>query len=96
MSDLLRNAIVQTYRTKGIVAMETVNISELRANLLNYLKKASEGQEIRVTSHGEILATIVPPADKFKRARSKLSDLAKTAVIHDVVTPTAEQWDAIS
>jgi prevent-host-death family protein len=76
--------------------METVNISDLRANLLNYLKKASEGQEILVTSHGEVLATIVPPVDKFKRARIKLNELAKTAVIHDVVSPTGEQWDALS
>ena len=31
-------------------AMESVNISELRANLLSYLKKASDGSEIAVTS----------------------------------------------
>lgn len=76
--------------------METVNISELRANLLAYLKKASEGHEILVTSHGEILATLTPPMDKFKRARNRLNELAKTAVIHDVVSPTGEQWDALS
>ena len=79
-----------------MMAMETVNISELRANLLSYLKKASEGHEIRVTSHGEVLATIVPPMDKFKHARSKLDKLAKTAVIHDVVNPTSEPWDVLS
>lgn len=76
--------------------METVNISDLRANLLSYLKKASEGHEIIVTSQGEVLATIVPPVGKFKRAKNKLNELAKTAVVHDVVTPTGEQWDALS
>ena len=76
--------------------METVNISDLRANLLNYLKKASEGHEIVVTSHGEVLATIVPPADRFKATRGKLKQLAKTAVLHDVISPTGDQWDVLT
>jgi len=76
--------------------MEKVNISELRANLLNYLKKASEGHEIVVTSHGEVLATIVPPIDRYKSAKAKLKELAKTAVLHDVVSPSGEQWDVLS
>jgi prevent-host-death family protein len=75
--------------------METVNISDLRANLLSYLKKASEGSEIAVTSHGEVLATIVPPTDRFKTSRDKLKQLAKTAVLHDVISPTGERWDAL-
>lgn len=76
--------------------METVNISELRANLLNYLKKAGEGQEILVTSHGEVLATIVAPNNRVKRARSRLDELARTAVIHDVISPTDEPWDVLA
>lgn len=76
--------------------MEKVNISDLRANLLNYLKKASEGHEIVVTSHGTVLATIVPPIDRYKSAKAKLKALAKTAALQDVVSPTGEQWDALS
>ena len=76
--------------------METVNISELRANLLNYLKKAKQGDEIIITSHGEILATIVPPIDKNQQAKTKLKLLAETAVIGDIVTPTEDTWDALS
>ena len=75
--------------------METVNISELRANLLNYLKKAKEGHEIIVTSHGETLATIVPPTDQNKLAKTKLKQLAKTAVINDIVSPTNDNWEAL-
>lgn len=75
--------------------METVNISELRANLLNYLKKAKEGHEITITSHGETLATIVPPTNQNKLAKAKLRQLAKTAVINDVVGPTNDNWDAL-
>lgn len=76
--------------------METVNISELRSNLLNYLKKVQRGHEIIITSHGEMLATMVPPADKNKLARAKLEQLAKHAVIHDVISPPSDRWQALS
>ena len=76
--------------------METVKISELRANLLNYLNKANQGNEIVVTSHGEILATIVAPIGKNQQAKAKLKLLAKDAVIGDIVSPIEDQWDALS
>lgn len=75
--------------------METVNISQFRSNLLAYLKKASEGNEIMVTSHGEVLATIVPPKVKTEEAKAKLKQLAKNAVIKDVVAPIEAEWDAL-
>ena len=75
--------------------MEIVNISELRANLLNYLKKAQEGQEIMITSHGQTLATIIPPVDKSKQAKSRLKKLAKRAVIKDVINPIDDVWEAL-
>jgi prevent-host-death family protein len=46
------------------IAMLTVNISDLRANLLKYLEKANHGEQITVTTNGRILATIAPPTDK--------------------------------
>ncbi len=76
--------------------MESVNISELRANLLHYLKKAQEGHEIIITSHGETLAAIVPPIDRNIQTRNKLKQLAKNAVIKDVVSPIQDNWDAFS
>ena len=75
--------------------MENVNISEFRSNLSKYLKKARQGQEINVTSHGETLATIVPPVDKNKTAKARLKKLAKNVAIHDVVGPVGDQWDAL-
>jgi prevent-host-death family protein len=74
--------------------LETVNISELRANLLNYLNKAKEGHEIFITSHGETLATIVPPIDRKKQAKARLKLLAKGAVLKDLISPIDEKWDA--
>lgn len=75
--------------------MKNVNISELRSNLLKYLKIAQHGEQINITSKGVLLATLTPPISKNDDAKAKLEMLAKTAVIHDVVSPTGEDWDAM-
>jgi prevent-host-death family protein len=74
--------------------METVNISDLRANLLKYLEKANSGQQITVTTNGKVLATLCPPVQKREAARSQLGALAATAKIHDVTSPVQVDWDA--
>ena len=76
--------------------METVNISDFRANLLKYLEKANAGQQITVTTNGRILATLSPPVQMREAASRQLADLASTAKIHDVTSPTHEEWDAAS
>lgn len=75
--------------------MPTVNISDLRANLLKYLEKASSGEQITVTTNGRALATLVPPADKKAMARKQLCELAATAKINDIASPIDTQWDAL-
>ena len=75
--------------------MISVNITELRANLLKYLNKAQHGEEVTVTSNGQRLATIVAPIDQKRRAKAKLKRLAKTAKIHDVTSPIDAQWEAM-
>ncbi|RLQ21194.1 type II toxin-antitoxin system prevent-host-death family antitoxin [Seongchinamella sediminis] len=74
--------------------MRSVNISEFRANLLKYLKLAHSGEEITVTSNGQQMATITPPAGKKEAAREKLRALAADAEIGDIVSPTDEDWEA--
>ena len=76
--------------------MENVNISELRSNLLKYLKKAHDGEQITVTSNGQLLAIIAPPKEQQETAKAKLTEIAETAIIHDILTPTTESWDALS
>lgn len=44
--------------------MQTINISEFRANLLQYLEVAHAGKPISVTSNGRLLATIIPPVEQ--------------------------------
>nr|VFJ75786.1 MAG: Antitoxin component of toxin-antitoxin stability system, DNA-binding transcriptional repressor [Candidatus Kentron sp. FM]VFJ76993.1 MAG: Antitoxin component of toxin-antitoxin stability system, DNA-binding transcriptional repressor [Candidatus Kentron sp. FM]VFK22764.1 MAG: Antitoxin component of toxin-antitoxin stability system, DNA-binding transcriptional repressor [Candidatus Kentron sp. FM] len=75
--------------------MTTIGISELRSDLLNYLNSAKKGNRFQVTSKGVLLATINPPPNRNDAARDKLDKLAKTAIIRDVLSPAAENWNAM-
>jgi len=75
--------------------MKSVTISEFRANLLKYLKNAQHGEQINVTSRGAPLATLTAPIGQSNSAKTRLKHLAKTAVIHDVLSPIEERWDAM-
>ena len=77
-------------------SMQTVNITELRANLLKYLEKANLGEQISVTTNGRLLATITPPVDQKQLARKQLNKLAKNAKLHDVMSPVDEDWNVLS
>ena len=79
----------------GAFKMKNVSISELRANLLKYLEIVQQGKRITVTSKGRPLATLTPPISQHTAAKARLKKLAKTAAIHDVVSPTDEGWDAL-
>jgi prevent-host-death family protein len=53
-----------------------VNFREFRTNLSAYLRQAQDGAEIVVTSHGEEIARVVPPAP-VARQRAKLIGMFK-------------------
>lgn len=76
--------------------METVSISDFRANLLKYLEKVSEGQQITVTTNGRVLATLSPPVQMRETSKARLTELAATARIHDITSPIQVEWDAAS
>ena len=78
-----------------VSAMQTVNISEFRANLLKYLEVANTGESITVTSNNRLLATITPPQTQKVRAQSQLASLAANAKVDDVLTPIEVEWDAL-
>jgi len=75
--------------------MQTVNISDFRANLLKYLEIAQSGEEFSITSNGKLLATIAPPAQQKELAKKQLKELANSAKLHDIVSPTGSDWDAM-
>jgi prevent-host-death family protein len=75
--------------------MKNVSISEFRANLLKYLTLVQQGEPINVTSKGDVMATLTPPVSQQIAAKTKLDKLAESAVIHDVITPVDDSWDAM-
>ena len=76
--------------------MQTINISDFRANLLKYLEIANSGEQISITSNGRLLATISAPIQQKDAAKKQLKALAAKAKIYDVTTPVNEGWDAMS
>ena len=91
----LRLYITLVQLRKHSAAMKNVSISELRSNLLKYLKLVQQGEAINVTSKGTVMATLTPPVSQKQAARIKLEKLSKTAVVDDVVSPIADSWDAL-
>lgn len=70
----------------------SVNVTQLRQNLPEYLKQVREGKEVEVTVHGKVIARLVPEAAKGERAKKKLAELRKTAKVGDVAAPAGETW----
>ena len=92
-----RNIVVQySCTTNAGKTMQTINISEFRANLLKYLEMANSGEQISVTSNGKLLATITPPENKRQQAKKQLDTLATNAKIHDITSPIDADWDALT
>jgi len=60
------------------------------------LEIANSGEQISITSNNKLLATVILPINQQKLAKQKLKVLASTAKIHDVISPTNSEWDALS
>jgi len=74
--------------------MLQVNITEFRKKLPYYLELANSGEIIAVKQHEKILATVGAPELATRAALSYFSDLQKTAVLGDLISPIKETWDA--
>lgn len=75
--------------------METIAVSEFRANLQRVLKRVEAGSTITILSRGRVIACLVPPGNSKEKARQSLKKLRKTAVIKDVLSPIGEPWEAL-
>lgn len=49
--------------------MQTISVSELQQNLISYLEKAKDGDEIIVEDENEVIARILPAAANDEEAR---------------------------
>lgn len=74
--------------------MHQVNVTELRNHLPRYLSSVQKGNEILITSHGVVIARIVPPVDTQKEAQAELLKLRKRCKVGDVINPVDESWEA--
>lgn len=74
--------------------MREVNITELRSHLPKYLSSAQRGTEILVTSHGHVIARIMPPVDLQREASEQLKELRTRCHVVDVVSPIEETWES--
>ena len=72
--------------------METMAVSKLRANLMKVLKEIEQGSSVNITSRGRVVAKLVPPDYTVEKAREKLNEIAKTAVLHDLISPIDALW----
>ncbi|HPG40310.1 MAG TPA: type II toxin-antitoxin system prevent-host-death family antitoxin [bacterium] len=74
--------------------MDSIAVSDLRANFKKILKKIEHGSIIDITSRGKVIAKLVPPDYSREIARQKLIELRENAVIGDVISPLNAAWEA--
>lgn len=74
--------------------MNSVNVSELRQHLPDYLKQVQQGLELAITSHGRTIARLIPNREESKRdaALKRLEALRGTVIVGDILAPLDEEW----
>jgi prevent-host-death family protein len=74
--------------------MNSVNVTELRQHLPDYLKQVQQGEEIEITLHGKTIARIVPDHKESKReaALKRLEALRGSVINGDILAPLGEEW----
>ena len=74
--------------------MTSVNVTELRQHLPEYLKQVQAGEAIAITLHGKTIAHIIPDHAKSEReaALSRLDALRGTVIVGDILAPLDEEW----
>ncbi len=74
--------------------MTTINVTDLRQRLPDYLRQVQRGEEITVTLHGKAIGRIVPdrPEDQREAACQRLDALRGTVIAGDLCAPLDEAW----
>jgi prevent-host-death family protein len=74
-----------------------VNVTELRQNLLAYLRRVRQGERIRVTSRGQVIAELGPAAPMTEERAIARKRLRGSVVRYDrplEPATTPEEWTA--
>lgn len=74
--------------------MTSVNVTELRQHLPNYLKQVQQGEEIAITLHGKTIARLIPDDSESERdaALKRLKALRGKMIVGDILEPLDEEW----
>ena len=74
--------------------MLQVKVTDLRANLPDFLKKVSHGEQIQITSHGKAIARLIPETDSVQAAQNRLDELRGTMIVGNIMEPLENEWSA--
>ena len=74
--------------------MSSIAVSDLRANLMQVLEQIKQGAQIKITSHGKVVAKLVPADYTQNLAKEQLLQIGESASIKDIISPIDEPWDA--
>ncbi len=74
--------------------METISVTNLRINLMKVLKEIRQGTSILITSRGKVVAQLIPPDNLEEKAEKKLEEIREKSVLHDILSPIDEKWEA--
>ena len=74
--------------------MNSVNVTQLRQHLPEYLKQVQQGEEIAITLHGKTIARIVPENNETERmaALRRLTALRGKMINGEILAPCNEEW----
>lgn len=74
-------------------AMRTVGIRDLKDHLSEYVRRVRAGEDLLVTSHGEVVAELRPPdPDRGEAAPRGLRELLRNGTVREIVRNDPSQY----
>ena len=61
---------------------------------MKVLKEIRQGTSILITSRGKVVAQLIPPDNLEEKAEKKLEEIREKSVLHDILSPIDEKWEA--
>ncbi len=76
--------------------MQTVNVTEFRQHLPNYLNRVQMGEEVAISNRGKIVARLVPDeqTNRQQAAQARLDSFKGKMILGDIMEPFDEVWTA--
>jgi prevent-host-death family protein len=74
--------------------MAHVTVTEFREHLAKWLDRAHRGDEVEISSRGQLVARLVPAANPQAAARALLKKVRATASVGDIESPIDTDWEA--